>query len=73
MARLAKATILTTTKSQKETPLEKTTRISRRMNDDEAEVRHVKTARLRKARFESAAATPDEPLAVTSGAVRKRR
>ncbi|KIN71940.1 hypothetical protein [Sulfitobacter guttiformis] len=73
MARLAKATIQATKTPQKETPLEKTTRISRRMNNDEAEVRHVKTARLRKARFESAAATPDELIAGTSNAEGKKR
>ena len=52
MANLAKTTVFTSSGSQKETPLDKTTRIVRRINEDEADVRHQKTARLRKARFE---------------------
>ena len=57
MANLAKTTVFTSSGSQKETPLDKTTRIVRRVNEDEADVRHQKTARLRKARFESEADT----------------
>ncbi|SFF23467.1 hypothetical protein SAMN04488523_1352 [Sulfitobacter brevis] len=59
MANLAKTTIFTSGTSPKETPLDKTTRIVRRINEDEAEIRHQKTARLRKARFDSDADTPD--------------
>ena len=58
MANLAKTTVFTPNNSPKETPLDKTTRIVRRITEDEAEVRHQKTARLRKARFESEASTP---------------
>ncbi len=58
MANLAKATVFTSSGSQKETSLDKTTRIVRRITEDEADVRHQKTARLRKARFESEADTP---------------
>lgn len=53
MTNAAQLKSLRYTDNRKETPLDKTTRIVRRINDDEAEVRHVKTARLRKARFES--------------------
>jgi len=43
MANLAKTTVFTSSGSQKETPLDKTTRIVRRINEDEADVRHQKT------------------------------
>ena len=59
MANLAKTTVFTSDTSRKETPLDKTTRIVRRITEDEAEVRHQKTDRLRKARFESQADTSD--------------
>ena len=53
--------------------LDKTTRIVRRITEDEAEIRHQKTARLRKARFESEADTPDDAItSVSSGTSRKR-
>lgn len=73
MANLAKTTVFTSTNTQKETPLDKTTRIVRRINDDETEARHQKTARLRKARFESEAGTHDTTITAVSGRVRKRR
>jgi len=44
MAKLAKMTELTTDAAQKETPLDKTTRIVKRINEAEAEVRQTKTA-----------------------------
>jgi hypothetical protein len=59
MPNLAKNTVFTSYKSPKETSLDKTTRIVRRITEDEAKVRHQKTARLRKARFESEANIPD--------------
>ena len=59
MANLVKTTVFTSNTSPKETPLDKTTRIVRRITEDEAKIRHQKTARLRKARFESEADTPD--------------
>jgi hypothetical protein len=43
---------------QKETQMDKTARVVRRITEDEAELRHVKTTRLRRARFESEASTP---------------
>ncbi len=59
MANLAKTTVFTSSGCEKETALDKSTRIVRRINEDEADVRHQKTARLRKARFESEADTPE--------------
>lgn len=66
MANLAKTTDFTFTGSQKETALDKTTRIVRRITEDEAELHHQKIARLRKARFESEADTPAEAIATGS-------
>lgn len=57
----------------KETLLDKTTRIVRRINDDEADVRHAKTARLRKARFESEAASVEDTIEATPKRARNRR
>lgn len=73
MIKLAKTTVFSTAKPDKETVLDKTTRIVRRINDDEAQVRHVKTARLRKARFESEAEVSIEVAPATSKRSRKRR
>jgi len=53
MANLAKTTVFTSNKPPKETALDRTTRIVRHITEDEAQVRHQKNARLRKARFES--------------------
>ncbi|MCO4844091.1 MAG: hypothetical protein KC439_14520 [Yoonia sp.] len=47
MAKLAKTTLLTTAAPQKETAMEKTTRIARRMTREDAEKRQLKAARLR--------------------------
>ena len=66
MAKLKKTAIFTIADQKKETALEKTTRIVRKINEDEAELRHVKTARLRKARFESEADTADDATPATS-------
>ncbi|WP_448329613.1 hypothetical protein [Sulfitobacter sp. M13] len=59
MAKLLKTTVFSSDTSPKETSLDKTTRIMRRITQDEAEVRHQKTARLRKARFKSEANSSD--------------
>lgn len=55
MTKAAKMGGFTSTGHKKETQMDKTTRIVRRIKDDEAEARHAKTARLRKARYESEA------------------
>lgn len=52
MTKLTKTDVFTATGPLKETLLDKTTRIVRKINDEEAEVSHAKVARLRKARFE---------------------
>lgn len=68
MANLAKTMDFKSTNSQKETPLDKTTRIVRRINEVESEARLQKTERLRKARFESKA---DTPVTAVSGKASK--
>lgn len=62
MANLTKMTDFTSTSSQKETPLDKTTRIVRRITKEEAELRHQKAARLRKVRFDSEAEKHNEKI-----------
>lgn len=63
MTKIVKKTVITTAAPEKETLLDKTTRIVRQITDDEADVRHVKTARLRKARFEN---KDQEPIKVAT-------
>jgi hypothetical protein len=67
MAKLAKMTELTTDAAQKETPLDKTTRIVKRINEAEAEVRQTKTARLRIARLDCEAGTQGSAPTGNSG------
>jgi len=55
MAKMAMTTVFTTTEPEKETKLDKTARIVKRMSDEETEIREVKTKRLRKARHENKA------------------
>ena len=71
MANLAKTTAFVSASGPKETALEKTTRIVRRITDDEAEVRNKKTARLRKARFESESGEVVETIAEAPSLTRK--
>lgn len=52
MAKFVKNAVFAPTGAHKETLLDKTTRIARRIIADEAEVRQAKTKRLRKARIE---------------------
>ena len=73
MANLAKTTLFTSAEVPKETALDKTTRIVRRMNDEDAEERHLKAARLRKDRLEKEAGEPVETSATASNGTRKRR
>lgn len=58
MAKLAKTNLFTSAAAPKETALDKTTRIFRRMNEEDAEERHLKTARLRSDRFKKEAGEP---------------
>lgn len=51
MTKLVTTTLFTSAEPEKETALDKTTRIVRRMNEDDAEKRHLKLVRLRNDRF----------------------
>jgi hypothetical protein len=73
MANLAKTTLFTSAEAPKETALDKTTRIVKRMNDEDAEKRHLKAAQLRSDRFKKEASVPDETSVATSGGTRQTR
>ena len=73
MAKLAKTTLFTAAEAPKETALDKTTRIVRRMNDEDAEKRHLKAARLRSDRFKKEAGESIETVAAAPSGNRKRR
>lgn len=66
MTKLAKTAKLAATNPQKETPLDKTTRIVREIQDEETKQREIKTTRIRNARLESEAGTPVEAIMATS-------
>ena len=68
MAKIAKLTEIKTS-SQKETLMDKTTRIVREIQDGEAKQREIKTIRLRNSRLESKAV---EAIAATSSKARKK-
>lgn len=61
MAKLTKDSVFKAQPSKPETPMDKTSRIVKKMIDDEADQRNVKIARLRKARLEREASTPATP------------
>ncbi len=71
MARLSKTSLFKTAAPRAETAMEKTTRLVRGILDDEAEVRRLKTARLRKARLEREKSTPDESAKAKPKGARK--
>lgn len=60
MAKLTKTNVFKAYDSKPETPMEKTTRVVRKMVDEDAEKRQAKITRLRNARLESEANTPPE-------------
>lgn len=62
MAKLTKTSVFKAQGAKVETAMEKTTRIARKLVEDEAEERQVKMARLRKARLEREASTPPESI-----------
>ena len=72
MAKLAKTTLFTYGDAPKETALDKTTRIVRRMNDEDAEKRHLKATRLRSDRFKKEAGESAETSAAALSGTRKR-
>ena len=61
MAKLTKASVFKAQGPRAETPMDKTSRIVRRMVDEESEQRLVKINRLRNARLEREANTPTKP------------
>lgn len=70
MAKLTKTDVFKAYDSKPETPMEKTTRVVRKMVDEDAEKRQAKITRLRNARLERDANTPPE---TTATAARKKR
>ncbi|NSX56979.1 hypothetical protein [Parasulfitobacter algicola] len=58
MAKLTKTSVFKAQGSKAETPLDKTTRVVRKMVEEEAEQRQTKINRLRNARLEREANTP---------------
>ena len=66
MAKLEKSTVYTTADPQKETSLDKTTRIVRKMQDGEAEKRQIKMSRLRNDRLENEANASVETARIKS-------
>lgn len=72
MAKPAKTIEFKTTGPQKETPMDKTTRIVRDIQDGETKQREIKTTRLRNARLQSEAGTPVEVITATSNRTRKK-
>ncbi|MFY0616952.1 hypothetical protein [Shimia sp.] len=61
MVRRTKASVFKAQSPKAETPMDKTTRIVRKMVEDEAEQRQAKNNRLRKARLEREASLPNKP------------
>jgi len=70
MAKIKKSSLFKAYDSKPETPMEKTTRVVRKMVDEDAEKRQAKITRLRNARLEREANTPLETKAKV---VRKTR
>ena len=70
MAKLTKTSVFKAYDSKPETAMDKTTRIAKKLVDDEAEQRQAKMNRLRNARLEREANTPPE---TTETAARKTR
>jgi len=62
MAKLTETSVFKAHNPKPETPMDKTTRVVRKMVDDEAEKRQVKMDRLRNARLEREASTPAKTL-----------
>lgn len=70
MAKLTKKNVFKAYDAKPETPMDKTTRVVRKMVDEDAEERQAKITRLRNARLEREANTPPE---TTVKATRKTR
>ncbi|PHO02125.1 hypothetical protein CSC82_20050 [Rhodobacteraceae bacterium 4F10] len=61
LAKLTKTSLFKTKSTKPETPMDKTTRIVRKMVQEEAELRQAKNEHLRKSRLEREANTPSKP------------
>ena len=61
MAKLTKTNLFKPQDQRAETPMDKTTRIVRKMTEEQAEKRQAKNDRLRRARLEREANTPTKP------------
>ncbi|GFE67308.1 hypothetical protein [Litoreibacter roseus] len=61
MAKLTKLSVFKAQNPTVETPLDKTTRIVRKMAEEETEQRQAKNNRLRTARLEREGGTPTKP------------
>jgi hypothetical protein len=72
MANLAKTTLFTSAEASKETAFDKTTRIVRRINDEDAEKRQIKTAQLRSDRFKKEAGESIETSTAEPSGIRKK-
>ncbi|QPM90567.1 hypothetical protein [Pseudooceanicola algae] len=70
MATLTKNNLFKAYDSKPETAMEKTTRVVKKMVEEDAEKRNAKTSRLRKARLEREASTA--PKTTTKGARKPR-
>lgn len=68
--KLTKKNVFKAYAAKPETPMDKTTRVVRKMVDEDAEARQAKITRLRNARLEREANTP---LEATAKATRKKR
>ena len=62
MAKLTKTSVFKADNPRPETTMDKTTRIVRKLVDEEAEQRLAKLTRLRNARLEREANTPPKPV-----------
>jgi len=72
MAKLTKNTLFKADKPRAETLIDRTTRAAKEILEDEAEQRELKTARLRKARLEREANTPNDVRKATSKGVQPK-
>lgn len=73
MAKLKKVPVLNNFSTEKEVPIDKTTRIVKEILDEETSQRHVKMARLRKARLESEAGEHPEALEPTAASQSQKK
>ena len=73
MTKLTKTNVFKAYDSKPETPMDKTTRVVRKMVDEDSEKRRVKITRLRNARLEREANTPPETKASAASKSRRRK